>query len=94
MSRVQVNPAFPLFLDDFQGRARLGDFPPTGPNILFDKTPAAADLIVIDEASMLDLHLATRLCSAVPSGSHLLLVGDQDQLPSIAPAPDSPGRPR
>ncbi|MFF3667839.1 TOMM precursor leader peptide-binding protein [Microtetraspora malaysiensis] len=30
MSRVQVNPAFPLFLDDFQGRARLGDFPPTG----------------------------------------------------------------
>ncbi|WP_218004476.1 SF1B family DNA helicase RecD2 [Microtetraspora niveoalba] len=55
------------------------------PETLFDETPAAADLIVIDEASMLDLHLAVRLCSAVPSGSHLLLVGDRDQLPSIGP---------
>ncbi|WP_433223615.1 SF1B family DNA helicase RecD2 [Microtetraspora malaysiensis] len=55
------------------------------PDTLFDETPAATDLIVIDEASMLDLNLATRLCSAVPSGSHLLLVGDQDQLPSIGP---------
>ncbi|MEU8247359.1 ATP-dependent RecD-like DNA helicase [Nonomuraea sp. NPDC048916] len=55
------------------------------PDALFDQTPAQADLIVVDEASMLDLHLATRLCSAVPSGSHLLLVGDGDQLPSIGP---------
>jgi len=30
MTRVQVNPAFPFFLDDLSGRARLGDFPPTG----------------------------------------------------------------
>ncbi|MEV0596780.1 SF1B family DNA helicase RecD2 [Nonomuraea cavernae] len=55
------------------------------PDALFDQVPAQADLIVVDEASMLDLHLATRLCSAVPSGSHLLLVGDSDQLPSIGP---------
>ncbi|WP_308201573.1 SF1B family DNA helicase RecD2 [Sphaerisporangium perillae] len=52
---------------------------------LFEQTPAQADLIVVDEASMLDLHLATRLTSAIPSGSHLLLVGDADQLPSIGP---------
>ncbi len=55
------------------------------PDALFDQVPAQADLIVVDEASMLDLHLATRLSSAVPSGSHLLLVGDSDQLPSIGP---------
>ncbi|MFD1936302.1 ATP-dependent RecD-like DNA helicase [Nonomuraea mangrovi] len=55
------------------------------PDKLFDQTPAQADLIVVDEASMLDLHLATRLCSAIPAGSHLLLVGDSDQLPSIGP---------
>ncbi|MFI6477156.1 ATP-dependent RecD-like DNA helicase [Nonomuraea sp. NPDC050663] len=55
------------------------------PEALFDQVPSQADLIVIDEASMLDLHLATRLCSAVPSGSHVLLVGDSDQLPSIGP---------
>ncbi len=34
---------------------------------------------------MLDLSLATRLTAAIPPGSHLLIVGDSDQLPSIAP---------
>ncbi|WP_405150082.1 ATP-dependent RecD-like DNA helicase [Sphaerisporangium sp. NBC_01403] len=52
---------------------------------LFQQSPAEADLIVVDEASMLDLQLATRLTAAIPSGSHLLLVGDSDQLPSIGP---------
>ncbi|NUR88156.1 MAG: ATP-dependent RecD-like DNA helicase [Nonomuraea sp.] len=55
------------------------------PDKLFDQVPIQADLVVVDEASMLDLHLATRLCSGLPSGSHLLLVGDSDQLPSIGP---------
>ncbi|MEU8270969.1 ATP-dependent RecD-like DNA helicase [Sphaerisporangium sp. NPDC049002] len=52
---------------------------------LFQQSPAEADLIVVDEASMLDLRLATRLAAAIPAGSHLLLVGDSDQLPSIGP---------
>ncbi|GAA3116004.1 SF1B family DNA helicase RecD2 [Streptosporangium carneum] len=52
---------------------------------LFQQSPTEADLIVVDEASMLDLQLATRLTAAIPSGSHLLLVGDSDQLPSIGP---------
>ncbi|GIH98346.1 ATP-dependent RecD-like DNA helicase [Planobispora takensis] len=52
---------------------------------LFQQSPAEADLIVVDEASMLDLHLATRLAASIPSGGHLLLVGDGDQLPSIGP---------
>ncbi|MFI6599889.1 ATP-dependent RecD-like DNA helicase [Nonomuraea sp. NPDC050536] len=55
------------------------------PTVLFDQAPVQADLVVVDEASMLDLHLATRLCTGLPSGSHLLLVGDSDQLPSIGP---------
>ena len=41
------------------------------------------DLIVVDEASMLDLPLAYRLLKSVPRGCHLLLVGDVDQLPSV-----------
>ncbi|WP_307832523.1 ATP-dependent RecD-like DNA helicase [Planomonospora sp. ID91781] len=59
--------------------------PDPEPGTLFTETPSQADLVVVDEASMLDLHLATRLAAAVPSGSHLLIVGDGDQLPSIAP---------
>jgi len=41
------------------------------------------DLLVVDEASMLDLPLAYRLLRAIPAGCHLLLVGDIDQLPSV-----------
>ncbi|HEV7215479.1 MAG TPA: AAA family ATPase, partial [Chloroflexota bacterium] len=44
-----------------------------------------ADLVVIDEASMLDLPLARALVKAIPPGAHLLLVGDADQLPSVGP---------
>ena len=44
-----------------------------------------ADLIVVDEASMLDLLLANKLIRAIPTGAHLLLVGDVDQLPSVGP---------
>jgi len=42
-----------------------------------------ADLVVVDEASMLDVLLANKLVKAVPPGAHLLLVGDVDQLPSV-----------
>ncbi|MFC4059118.1 ATP-dependent RecD-like DNA helicase [Planomonospora corallina] len=63
----------------------LAHRPDSDSGALFTRTPAQADLIVVDEASMLDLHLATRLTAAVPDGCHLLLVGDSDQLPSVAP---------
>jgi exodeoxyribonuclease V alpha subunit len=43
------------------------------------------DLLVVDEVSMCDTWLAERLVSAVADGAHLLLVGDPDQLPSVAP---------
>ncbi|ACY98283.1 SF1B family DNA helicase RecD2 [Thermomonospora curvata] len=45
--------------------------------------PLQADLVVVDECSMLDLVLANKLVKAIPPGAHLLLVGDVDQLPSV-----------
>lgn len=47
--------------------------------------PISADMVVIDETSMLDVELAAALLSAIPDGAHLLLVGDPAQLPSIGP---------
>jgi exodeoxyribonuclease V alpha subunit len=45
--------------------------------------PLPIDLLVVDEASMLDLLLANHLLKALHPGTHLLLVGDVDQLPSV-----------
>jgi exodeoxyribonuclease V alpha subunit len=45
--------------------------------------PLPADFVVVDEASMLDLYLAQHLLRALQPGTHLLLVGDVDQLPSV-----------
>jgi exodeoxyribonuclease V alpha subunit len=47
--------------------------------------PLECDLLVVDEASMLDILLANHLLKAVPPSAHLLLVGDTDQLPSVGP---------
>ena len=44
-----------------------------------------ADLVVVDEVSMMDIYLANHLFQAVPRGSQLVLVGDADQLPSVGP---------
>ncbi|WKN31083.1 AAA family ATPase [Porifericola rhodea] len=41
------------------------------------------DFIIVDESSMLDVHLAASLLRAVPQNSQLLLIGDADQLPSV-----------
>jgi exodeoxyribonuclease V alpha subunit len=55
-----------------------------GGDAAFDREhPLDADLVVVDEASMLDVLLANKLVKAVPPGAHLLLVGDVDQLPSV-----------
>jgi exodeoxyribonuclease V alpha subunit len=43
------------------------------------------DLLVVDEVSMCDTWLADRLLRAVEDGTHVLLVGDADQLPSVGP---------
>ena len=55
-----------------------------GGDATFDRDhPLDVDLLVVDEASMLDLILANKLIKAVPPGAHVLLVGDVDQLPSV-----------
>jgi exodeoxyribonuclease V alpha subunit len=45
--------------------------------------PLKLDLLVVDEASMLDILLANSLLRALEPGTHLVLVGDIDQLPSV-----------
>ncbi|MFE0761007.1 SF1B family DNA helicase RecD2 [Streptomyces smyrnaeus] len=62
---------------------RLLELKPGGDAAYDRERPLEADLVVVDEASMLDLLLANKLIKAVPPGAHLLLVGDVDQLPSV-----------
>jgi exodeoxyribonuclease V alpha subunit len=47
------------------------------------QNPLEIDLLIVDEASMIDLLLMNHLLKAVPLDAHLLLVGDVDQLPSV-----------
>ncbi|KUH38660.1 MULTISPECIES: ATP-dependent RecD-like DNA helicase [Streptomyces] len=62
---------------------RLLELKPGGDAAHDRDRPLDADLVVVDEASMLDLLLANKLVKAVAPGAHLLLVGDVDQLPSV-----------
>lgn len=62
---------------------RLLELKPGGDAAYDRERPLDADLVVVDEASMLDLLLANKLVKAVAPGAHLLLVGDVDQLPSV-----------
>lgn len=62
---------------------RLLELKPGGDAAYDRDKPLDADLVVVDEASMLDLLLANKLVKAVAPGAHLLLVGDVDQLPSV-----------
>lgn len=50
-----------------------------------EPTPLDADLILVDEVSMLDIYLAGHLFEALKKGSQLVLIGDADQLPSVGP---------
>jgi exodeoxyribonuclease V alpha subunit len=70
---------------DAQTLHRLLELRPGGDAAFNQDRPLEADLVVVDEASMLDLLLANKLVKAVPPGAHLLLVGDVDQLPSVGP---------
>ena len=50
-----------------------------------EDNPLQADFIIVDETSMVDLALMDHLLRAVDPHSHLILVGDVDQLPSVGP---------
>lgn len=49
-----------------------------------EEDPLPADMLIIDEASMLDVFLARAVTSALKPGARLVLIGDVDQLPSVA----------
>ena len=48
-------------------------------------TPLNADLLLVDEVSMLDIFVANALFDAVKPGCQVVLIGDADQLPSVGP---------
>ena len=50
-----------------------------------EENPLEADVIIIDEMSMVDIFLFQSLLKAVPVGTRLILVGDASQLPSVGP---------
>jgi exodeoxyribonuclease V alpha subunit len=62
---------------------RLLEFSPVEGFKHNEHNPLAVDFLVVDEASMLDLLLMNNLLKALKPGTHLLLVGDVDQLPSV-----------
>lgn len=47
--------------------------------------PLEADVVIIDEMSMVDIHLFQALLKAVAPGTRLVMVGDRNQLPSVGP---------
>lgn len=49
------------------------------------ENPLDADVVIIDEMSMVDIHLLHSLLLAISVGTRLILVGDMDQLPSVGP---------
>ena len=50
-----------------------------------EESPLTADVVIVDEASMLDVVLANNLLKAIGGRTQLILVGDVDQLPSVGP---------
>ncbi|ARK29240.1 SF1B family DNA helicase RecD2 [Halalkalibacter krulwichiae] len=50
-----------------------------------DHEPLEGDLLIVDESSMVDIWLMNQLLKSVPKGMQVVLVGDQDQLPSVGP---------
>jgi exodeoxyribonuclease V alpha subunit len=65
---------------------RLLEFAPGLGRFARDRdNPLEGDMLVVDEASMLDVQLACALMSAVPDRMPVVLVGDQNQLPSVGP---------
>lgn len=50
-----------------------------------EETPLECDVLIVDEASMIDIILMNNLLKAITEGTRILIVGDVDQLPSVGP---------
>ncbi|HTT75217.1 MAG TPA: ATP-dependent RecD-like DNA helicase [Candidatus Binataceae bacterium] len=59
--------------------------PETGEFLRCEQFPLRTNYLIVDEASMMDVELASSLLRALTPNSSLLLVGDRDQLPSVGP---------
>ena len=71
---------------ELNGAVLDDDKPGTGAQ--FEKNelnPLEADVIIIDEMSMVDIHLFQSLLKAIAPGTRLVMVGDRNQLPSVGP---------
>ena len=80
LSEVTGSPAVTLH--------RLLEYQPSGEGMNFvrnEEHPLAADVVIVDEASMVDMLLFYHLLKALPPQGRLVLVGDADQLPSVGP---------
>jgi exodeoxyribonuclease V alpha subunit len=65
---------------------RLLEFDPrAGGFQVGDQKPLEAEVVIVDEASMIDVPLGAALLSALPDAARLIIVGDADQLPSVGP---------
>ncbi len=64
---------------------RLLQFVPGGGFQKNDSNPLEADMVIVDEMSMVDIRLFNSLLKSVRVGTRLVLVGDSDQLPSVGP---------
>ncbi len=62
---------------------RLLQIKPGGKAFYDQQNPIPADIVIVDETSMIDVLLMNTLLKAIETGTHLLLVGDADQLPSV-----------
>ncbi len=64
---------------------RLLEMKPGSAPAYDEEKPLDCDVLLIDEASMVDLRLASVLLAAVPPGARVICIGDRDQLPSVQP---------
>lgn len=62
---------------------RLLDYSPDGGFEVNREAPLDADALIVDEASMIDIHIMYSLLDALQPGCRLIIVGDADQLPSV-----------
>lgn len=67
---------------------RLLDYKPYGKDLICGRNednPLEANVVIVDESSMLDIDLMFKFILSIPEGTQLVLVGDIDQLPSVGP---------
>lgn len=81
---ADVVPSIAALSDEVRTIHRLLKVNPSSGRPRFDaENPLPLDLLVVDEASMVDLALMTKLVAALPASARLVLLGDKDQLAAV-----------